>query len=168
MGEALRVSVRDAFAIPRKIQSSLLELLREQASSAAMQGDEAVYPLLEATTDFLTRFCDSHACGNGTSQEADGKGCNRSEPEAPVLGRRLVYSHHIIADEKRAAIRQEALDLQLGGCVKHGWPGIIDVEGAEANCIEYVRRIQRFRWQHLVVRGEQTVDGDPGTSFDDL
>ena len=85
-----------------------------------------------------------------------------------MLGRRLVYSHHIIADEKRAAIRQEALDLQLGGCVKHGWPGIIVVEGAEADCVEYVRRIQRFRWQHLVVRGEQTVSGDPGSSIDDL
>lgn len=33
--------------------------------------------------------------------------------------------------------------------------GIVIVEGCLENVLEYVRRTQRLRWQHMVVRGEE-------------
>jgi hypothetical protein len=49
-----------------------------------------------------------------------------------------------------------ARELQLGGVSKTGFPGIVIVEGALEDVLEYVRRIQRLRWQQMVVRGEET------------
>jgi hypothetical protein len=49
-----------------------------------------------------------------------------------------------------------ARELQLGGISKTGFPGIVIVEGALEVVLEYVRRIQRLRWQQMVVRGEET------------
>ena len=86
----------------------------------------------------------------------------------PKLGRRLCYSHHIIAPSKRRAIVAWAVELALGGCSKIGWPGLILVEGDDANCRAYVESLQRLRWKHFVVRGEQTVEGAPHESIDAL
>ena len=74
-----------------------------------------------------------------------------------VLGRRLIHSHHIIAPSKRKAIVDLAQDYNLGGCYKYGWPGIILIEGGEADCMAYVEEIKTLRWQHLGVRGEQQL-----------
>jgi hypothetical protein len=75
-----------------------------------------------------------------------------------VLGRRAIYFHHIIASNKRRVVKDWALELQLGGFSKIGWPGVVIVEGAEANVQEYVRRLQHLRWKQITVRGEQTEE----------
>lgn len=53
-----------------------------------------------------------------------------------------------------------AKELRLGGVSKTGFPGIVVVEGALEDVLEYVRRIQRLRWQQMVVRGEEMEDID--------
>ncbi|POM72087.1 Hypothetical protein PHPALM_11258 [Phytophthora palmivora] len=73
-----------------------------------------------------------------------------------VLGRRAIYFHHIIASNKRRVVKEWAIELELGGFSKIGWPGVVIVEGAELNVQEYVRRLQHLRWKQITVRGEQT------------
>lgn len=86
-----------------------------------------------------------------------------------VLGRRALYSHHIISSTKRACIREWVKELTLGGFSKIGWPGVIIVEGAEVDVQEFVRRLQHMRWKQLVVRGEQTVSVElPSMSLEAL
>ncbi|CAM9419995.1 unnamed protein product [Phaeothamnion confervicola] len=80
-----------------------------------------------------------------------------TQPSSFWLGRRLIYFHHIICPAKRAAIRGAAAALRLGGYCKIGWPGIIIIEGAEDDCRQFVAHLQRFRWKHMVVRGEETI-----------
>ena len=53
-----------------------------------------------------------------------------------------------------------AKELRLGGVSKTGFPGIVVVEGALEDVLEYVRRIQRLRWQQMVVRGEEMEEID--------
>ena len=43
----------------------------------------------------------------------------------------------------------------MGVISKTGFPGVVIVEGQLENVLEYVRRIQRLRWQQMVVRGEE-------------
>ncbi|KAF1332145.1 Major facilitator superfamily, partial [Globisporangium splendens] len=83
-----------------------------------------------------------------------------------VLGRRAIYFHHIINPNKRHVVMEWALELQLGGFSKIGWPGIVIVEGPEANVREYVRRLQHLRWKQIVVRGEQTEVCPEGETID--
>ncbi|OQS02351.1 YSHH motif [Thraustotheca clavata] len=73
----------------------------------------------------------------------------------PVLGRRAIYFHHIIATSKRRVVLDWAKELGLGGFSKIGWPGVIIAEGQEPCVVEYVRRLQHLRWKQMVVRGEQ-------------
>eukprot|EP01032_Pedospumella_encystans_P009922 gene9922-11638_t len=60
-----------------------------------------------------------------------------------------------MSSTKRKAIVDNAEELQLGGISKTGFPGVVIVEGQLENVLEYVRRIQRLRWQQMVVRGEE-------------
>jgi hypothetical protein len=76
-------------------------------------------------------------------------------PSKKRLARFLIYFHHIMSGKKRVAIVEQARDLDLGGYSKHGFPGIVIVEGFDYNVLEYVRRIQHLRWQQMVVRGEE-------------
>mmetsp|Transcript_15044 Transcript_15044/g.23996 ORF Transcript_15044/g.23996 Transcript_15044/m.23996 type:complete len:307 (-) Transcript_15044:169-1089(-) len=85
-----------------------------------------------------------------------------------TLGRRLIYSHHIINPQKRAAVVNWAVELGLSGCSKIGWPGVIVVEGLESNVSLYVELLSKLRWKNLTVRGEQTVMGRPGEHLDHL
>ena len=88
--------------------------------------------------------------------------------EATVLGRRLCFSHHIIAPSKRSAVVNWALELKLGGCSKIGWPGLIAVEGDERHCQLYVSMLQRLRWKKFVVRGEEQFEVEGGTDLDGM
>ena len=72
-----------------------------------------------------------------------------------TLGRRIIYSHHIIANSKRRALKDLASQYKLGGYSKIGWPGVILIEGDESNCRLFVEEIKRWNWQRLQVRGEE-------------
>ncbi|QDZ20835.1 hypothetical protein HOP50_04g33560 [Chloropicon primus] len=85
-----------------------------------------------------------------------------------VLGRRMCFSHHIIAQSKRSAVIQWALELKLGGCSKIGWPGLVCVEGDERHCQIYISMLQRLRWKKFVVRGEEQVEAGDGETLDSL
>ena len=90
------------------------------------------------------------------------------QPIMPILGRRAIYFHHIIAASKRKVVMEWAVHLGLGGFSKIGWPGVVIVEGPEACVKEYVRRLQHLRWKQMIVRGEQIEEGVLGQTVDDL
>lgn len=84
------------------------------------------------------------------------------------FGRRCIYSHHIIANSKRTAVIQVALQLGLSGLSKIGWPGVIVVEGDELSCQEYVRYLSGLRWKQLTVRGEEVIDLKENQTIDSM
>eukprot|EP00956_Cyclotella_meneghiniana_P031937 scaffold85715_cov50-Cyclotella_meneghiniana.AAC.1 len=79
------------------------------------------------------------------------------------IGRRAIYSHHIIANSKRKDLASLAHNYKLGGYVKIGWPGIILFEGDETSVQTVVDEIKTWRWQHLSVRVEESFDVNIGT-----
>jgi hypothetical protein len=87
-----------------------------------------------------------------------------------LVGRRLIYSHHIIAKSKRSDLASLFGELDLTGYVKVGWPGVILIEGPEESCAQFFEAIRRWSWQHLAVRGEmrqpvELLDGGQGRRF---
>ncbi|CAE8601199.1 unnamed protein product, partial [Polarella glacialis] len=89
-------------------------------------------------------------------------------PKESQLGRRAMYSHHIINSGKRQAIKEWAAQLRLGGLAKIGWPGVIIVEGHEADVRRYVEALSHLKWKQFVVRGEQIDDVDCDNSVESL
>ena len=145
--------------------SSLITECRQVAKENA--GGEAVFVVLAradewVSTDWMDIVETTNAEAN--AENATNLISDQNDTSKPtrngssfVLGRRLIHSHHIIARSKRKAIVDLAQDYNLGGCYKYGWPGIIIIEGEEADCMSYVEEIRTLRWQHLVVRGEQQI-----------
>ncbi|CAM9751052.1 unnamed protein product [Chrysoparadoxa australica] len=130
--------------------------VEEAARKVLEQSPEGVaccLQLLQATEEALADFKEEEAAS--TSQRGPHQTPAPQAPTQAVLGRRLLFSHHIIARSKRDGIRSEAKDLNIGGYAKIGWPGVIVIEGEESDCTEYVRRLMRWRWKQLVVRGEE-------------
>lgn len=156
------VPVQFSVSWPSRSRSDT-ELLRQELLeiATAAQGDVVVLQLYQRVLDAIT---DQRSMPAEDQQTLDSA-CQQEllqPPSAPVvvLGRRAIYFHHIINENKRRVVKDWALELQLGGFSKIGWPGIVIVEGAESDCQEYVRRLQHLRWRQMVVRGEQTQQGE--------
>lgn len=59
-----------------------------------------------------------HTPSDKRSQDPSCTGGGGDDNSAQLLGRRLIYSHHIIAPQKRTGIIQAARELELGGFSK--------------------------------------------------
>ena len=129
------------------------EACRTEAESVA--GQEAVLTVLSRADEWLASEWPAYCVLDEETQEHETK-CD-SEVASPkvILGRRLIYSHHLIAATKRADIRDLASHYNLTGYAKIGWPGIILIEGIEEDCIHFYDDIRGWSWKYLVVRGEQ-------------
>ncbi|KAE9033535.1 hypothetical protein PR003_g8707 [Phytophthora rubi] len=136
-----------------KLNTELVELATASVATQEVVGLQ----LYQQMHDFLSEV-KANECVHDHPDEEVGTQLTVSMPT--VLGRRAIYFHHIIASNKRRVVKEWALELQLCGFSKIGWPGVVIVEGAEANVQEYVRRLQHFRWKQITVRGEQTEEGD--------
>ena len=164
-------------SIPRKIILDAIPrlLLACRESAREQAGQEAIFTVMNRANDWveedwvniLDEFkrinCSiaSHTCIDNTNNNNlinDDHECCTTQGRSGnscTLGRRLIYSHHIIAKTKRKAILNLAKEYDLGGFVKIGWPGIIIIEGLEENCILFVDIVSAMRWKYLVVRGEE-------------
>jgi len=135
------------------LTNEVVRIMNEKAKENL--GQEAFFILVEHLRDYLVSTDSTEDIDEGVDINKDVEG-SKHHVSNKVLGRRLLYSHHIASTQKRQIIKQWGEELSLGVLCKLGWPGIIICEGQENCCVEYVRRIQGLRWKHIVVRGEQT------------
>ena len=70
------------------------------------------------------------------SENVEDKGNDAS------CSRLWIWVHHITNTTRRKVIVQEAKEMSLSGYLKHGYPGIVVVEGKTKLCDEYVQWIK--------------------------
>ena len=156
--------------------TSIVRDINNMVAYQWQQEEEYLYSLVQTAVEQAAEKIEradvedmaSYALIKTLEMESQQAALASTEPPVPVLGRRIIFSHHIIADSKRSAVCGMAKELDLGGFSKIGWPGLILVEGDEEACQVYVQHLQRLRWKQLTVRGEQQEKGLPGQSLDDL
>ena len=85
-----------------------------------------------------------------------------------VVGRRIIYSHHISSPAKQKDIRKTATAMQLGGLCKVGKPGVVVIEGPEEQCRLFCPALVDLGWVHQKEVGEEQCEGEPGQSLDSL
>jgi len=108
----------------------------------ANEGREAIHPVFSvasgwANTDWhnilskeLSLSIDKHDEFNGTLVES----CIA-----------LIHSHHIIEADKIQCVKKNASKLSLGGFIKIGRPGLILVEGSEADCDQMMEALAQSK-----------------------
>ena len=149
----------------------LMTLLRSIAANANKEQSEVVFVLFSQIQEWMESTWHDLLKNlmNDTTKGKPDIIDTQTIPDTPkVLGRRLIYSHHIIASSKRKGIIRLANELSLGGYSKYGWPGIVVIEGAESSCIAFIDGIRKMRWQYLTVRGEQQIEIPIGSSLDEF
>jgi hypothetical protein len=147
-------------ALPR-----LVSACRQVATDS--MGEESVFLVLSRAEEWIPEEWPAYYKGDTDINQKESNCVSESSPSLPtVLGRRLIYSHHIISKIKRADIKALATDYNLTGYMRIGWPGLLIVEGLEEDCQAFYDDIRRWAWQYLVVRGEQQEGLGPNTSLD--
>jgi len=144
----------------RKAALTAIPQLVEKCQATAVEVaecGEAVWSVLNSAEEFIESkwkdILEEYATNTTkpTHIEPDSSTSNNTL----TLGRRIIYSHHIIANSKRRALKDLASQYKLGGYSKIGWPGVILIEGKESNCQLFTDEIKRWRWQQIQVRGEE-------------
>ena len=132
-----------------KAMPKLVEACREQI----VVGEESVFLVLTRAEEWIADNWDDYYSMPVTQESLAMPNIGGST--SVTLGRRLIYSHHIISKIKRSDIKQLASQYKLTGYLKIGWPGLILIEGAEEDCSAFYDEIRPWCWKYLVVRGEQ-------------
>ena len=151
-------------AIPK-----LTNACREVANDSV--GEEAIFLVLGRADDWIQEEWPSFRPCTADLKSAGEYGQNHGHltiSKTTVLGRRLIYSHHLISKIKRSDIISLARHHKLTGYMKIGWPGIIILEGSENDCNEFYDNMRKWNWKYLVVRGEQqevVLDVDANRKF---
>lgn len=135
--------------------NALPKFIESCRTVAQYTGEEALWTVLMRADEWVEDEWPSFAERLPNEPGKKAPCLSTSKPTSIVLGRRLIYSHHIIAMSKRKAIQDLTSQYHLTGRAKIGWPGIILIEGREENCCAFVDQIRSMTWKYLVVRGEQ-------------
>eukprot|EP00933_Yihiella_yeosuensis_P052546 TRINITY_DN5064_c2_g1_i1.p1 TRINITY_DN5064_c2_g1~~TRINITY_DN5064_c2_g1_i1.p1 ORF type:complete len:372 (+),score=65.83 TRINITY_DN5064_c2_g1_i1:2-1117(+) len=135
--------------------SDLVEMPSDETDASIPADDDAEDQGLLA--DLNNYMLDDDSCGASIPSRGRQQQCRK-------LGRRLMYSHHILASTKRQLIKEWADHLDLGGFSKIGYPGVVIIEGSEEACEIYVNAISRLRWKYFCVRGEEIVEAPASIS----
>lgn len=153
-GLAISCSVDDAkdASLARTAYKAVPKLV-EACRDEIVMGEESVFLVLTRAEEWIADNWDDY-CSEPIVQEALAMP-KIGGSTSVTLGRRLIYSHHIISKIKRSDIKQLASQYKLTGYLKIGWPGLILIEGAEDDCLAFYDEIRPWCWKFLVVRGEQ-------------
>lgn len=149
--------LREAPARRRRAALDALPDLTRVCREAAEErrGEEAVSAVLAAADEWARER------GRQSVLDDDDDDADDAGPATPrttsVLARLVVRSHHIIARSKRRAIANAARELDLGGYVRVGWPGLMLLEGDGRDCDAFWERVRRLRWQRLEIMGRETA-----------
>lgn len=140
-----------AFIDSSFLPNSTVKELNSRLESVIDSEDEmSLVDITQTAFEFFTDIMQLGDCGEGGEEKSAASG-----RRSVRVARLLIYFHHIKSAKKKREIVDNACELDLSGFWKEGFPGIIIIEGLEESCLEFVKRIQRLRWQHMVVRGEQ-------------
>jgi len=146
----------------RKAALSAIPQLVEKCQATAVEVaecGEAVWSVLNSAEEFIESewkdILEEYASNTNTTKPTNIEPDSSNSDNTLTLGRRIIYSHHIIANSKRRALKDLASQYKLCGYFKIGWPGVILIEGEESNCQLFTDEIKRWRWQMIQVRGEE-------------
>lgn len=174
--------VKSAFnALP-----ALLLSCRQIADDYSQNAEEAVFAVLSQADEWIqnkwpvyyaetvssdpqsTLGQDVSSSLSNSNQIANVITQSTSSSSSIILGRRLIYSHHIISKTKRADMRNLASHYKLTGYVKIGWPGIVILEGRDDDCNSFYDDMRKWAWKYLVVRGEMQEKLQGGAGENDI
>ena len=159
-------------SLTRSTTDEIARTVNEKAD--ALLGTESIMDLIEDAKELLfDHHCRNLSSSSSSTDLAGGGKPNTDDSSAMTdeccyYGRRWIWVHHITSSDRRKSIVREARELNLTGILKHGYPGVVLVEGLVSSCDEFVMWIKGNKsrpggfgrnWGHHV-RGEINFNFD--------
>ena len=146
--------------LPRRAETALAAQLVDRAREQI--GCEAVMGLAQLLEEMVPGLMDGEAAAAsgepgiaGETGDAGDAGDDGEDGIVRSLGRRYIWCHHITDTGRRKDIVREAVELELGGFLKHGYPGVVIVEGDAATCESFTK------W----IKGDKSQEGGFGRQW---
>lgn len=147
---------------PQQLHRNVIDEINRSLNERAktLLGSEAVMDLVEDAKNMCLEKHVERIEQNQLEEAID----QVQQPQ--TLGRRWIWVHHITKSDRISSILNEAREHNLTGILKHGYPGVVLIEGTTQNCDKFVKWIKADKsteggfgrnWGHHV-RGEITVD----------
>eukprot|EP00557_Chaetoceros_sp_GSL56_P012156 CAMPEP_0176484612 /NCGR_PEP_ID=MMETSP0200_2-20121128/4550_1 /TAXON_ID=947934 /ORGANISM="Chaetoceros sp., Strain GSL56" /LENGTH=346 /DNA_ID=CAMNT_0017881103 /DNA_START=118 /DNA_END=1158 /DNA_ORIENTATION=- len=162
----------------RKQREELGNAMNEKAHE--LSGSDSLMELIHFFQDSMTSCCSSNMnmVVDGTSSRSRSSGMNYTHDESSgniglQITRCWIWVHHITNVGRCKDIVREAKERRLAGYLKHGYPGIVVIEGTTALCDDFVQWIKGSKsrpggfgrnWGHHV-RGQIVLDKGSKRSF---
>ena len=140
----------------KELQCAADEYLQNVQESTSSSGEYDSFSFLQYMSDYIEENITTKT--TSSTSETPSTKIRSTSSKIKQISRNLLYFHHIMSVTKKRELTTNAIDLNLGGVWKDGYPGIVIVEGYLDDVNEYIRRIQLLRWKHMCVRGEQIFD----------
>ncbi|CAJ1930729.1 unnamed protein product [Cylindrotheca closterium] len=136
-----------SWSIRDELSSQLAEIAESMVGSESIMGlvaelNEMCPPVLQRMQ--LNNESSSKSQETTTTSHGDGS-----------YSRLWIWVHHITNNDRRKSIMAEAQGLKLGGVLKHGYPGIILIEGRSNACDDFAT------W----VKGSKSLPGGFGRNL---
>ncbi|EGD82576.1 hypothetical protein PTSG_11979 [Salpingoeca rosetta] len=146
-------------AVSDALQQRLLTLAADEFA-----GDCCLFQLIDAVPQLVEEVVEEVSAADGRSngdnsnvdQDTSQRGSSNTGKHDGFM-RQFIYFHHIYNKSKRRDILAHAHELDLSGFSVVGKPGLVCIEGVEANVIDYTHRLRRLPWQKMQVKVTQTV-----------
>lgn len=155
---------------PQLTRKSMDEITRSlNDKTKDLLGTEAIMDLVEETKELILKYIEEQEHLQDSQQQSQSQSLPSIENNR--IGRRWIWVHHITKTDRISSILEEAKEHNLCGILKHGYPGVVLVEGLVKDCDAFVKWIKADKsspyggfgrnWGHHV-RGE--INQDMSTS----
>ncbi|XP_031570422.1 RWD domain-containing protein 2A-like [Actinia tenebrosa] len=150
--------VRSPQSINREIQKKLNQELKDFLSTLD-PGELCIVPAIQWLQENSLNYAEmcSKQCNNTVESY-------HSVKDDGQFVRMWMYMHHIYSKTKRKIILDWSSDYNLTGFSLPGKPGVVCIEGDEANVEEYYSKLRRLNWKKITCRHRQL--GESNLSID--
>ena len=138
----------------KKLSRKFTEELSNYVNSLHVDSDSECFMLsiIEWVKENIAKFIDHDNTPNTTFAKID------QTNKKLMFTRYFIYSHHIYSIEKRRKIVDWARELDVVGFSMPGKPGIICLEGSQANVEECWRRMRSLNWFKIQIKEHQNFE----------
>ena len=145
--------------LPRKSMDEITRSVNDKAKD--LLGTEAIMDIVDETKELILKHLEVQRQLQNSQQQSQVQAQTSIDDKS--IGRRWIWVHHITKTDRISSILDEAKDHNLCGILKHGYPGVVLVEGLVKDCDAFVKWIKADKssphggfgrnWGHHV-RGE--------------
>ena len=146
-------------SLSRAELDTLYQALQSWLKAEDFSNEVCVFPVAEFLQERCPALLSEHRASAATEDDKEKKQDCAAPKAREAFLRAFVWFHHVYNKHKKHDVISTARDLQLGGFLMVGKPGLAVLEGDESSVRQWIARIKGLTWQKMAVKHEQRCEG---------